>query len=194
MSRFLFLLVFLFACHDVAKPLAIGEDGTPLPRQCELPVEVSFVPNVPEALRKQALAGFQYWNEVTGEELFMSGPDLAEDVPALSIRGAVEVALAVPEMLDPEVLGITYMFPAPDGCLMATRVEYNPSWFARLSYDGRTSVIRHEAGHVLGIMHTPRHGDLMYWAHDGSADPLGIGPYENAELVARYDLEKIRSF
>lgn len=48
------------------------------------------------------------------------------------------------------------------------------------------TVIRHEAGHALGLQHTADPDDLMFPSLNGAVHPRPAGPAEMDQFSARY--------
>lgn len=147
---------------------------------------VKFADDLEPRLREVAWRGFEYWNDVIGDTVFVDGGYTDVD-SARAEPGVVLVRMAEDEdPPDPSPDGprrcafVWYGWPWPtDGCVAHTDVIYTHYCQDR-GWPFMESVSRHEVGHVLGFQHSTVDGDLMFPKIGGERHPKRAAPRDVA--------------
>ena len=131
-------------------------------RQCNFPVAFGITKNVPEEYRESIRKGFKYWNDEFQESIFFDFGDIDWSWGPQSTE--TDGFLAVGIVSDED-------FPSPEACAVASiRHKYDCYTVVKIFLRKRCmkdsekiqTIIRHEAGHVLGLAHFPARWSLMY--------------------------------
>lgn len=157
----------------------------------ELPVRWSFMCGTAPVPEFDSAA--DWWNRKLGIRVFEKVP---EDVACLCIDAAC------PKMLVMEGLTNFDPYDVPDSGINtyarthllrgSTDIRavvikfYDPYW--NTTDEAKTTIARHEMGHVLGLMHTDNERCLMYYTVERNLDtPKGLCDSERKAFMRHYD-------
>lgn len=177
------LVIMLLALSTCTERAPFLKDNAGQPRiVTHLPITWSFECTFPETYKDDVRAGLQYWNIVTGRFVFAEAKDCG--IGALTDETKARlVILSIPRhhTSGPLILATTessVMDYVPNAAVM----RYYLPWLSHNTAFGRSTVVRHEAGHMLGLDHTDRTECLMFpkiymdsWAlHEKDACPAEL--------------------
>ena len=186
------LALLAFSC---ATPAAAIDTGTLKAwKRDDLPVLVLVQPDVPLHVRYLVPRSFEYWNEVIGRTFFIYGRETPTEGTGAWLYGGVVVVQSL-DAVPPDVIaqGKAAAFAAArtpnkdDGQILWAKVEVYPALLAARP-SVIESVLRHEAGHVLGLSeHNPKDNELMSeYLNTALPQPMECSPDDAMRLVLRY--------
>lgn len=157
-----FSLIFASACAHhpyLANDLSSAPSEENL-RQCLVPVMYGIAYDVPPSKDLEIESALEYWNDATGLKLFFSLGRIDDADLSRSLDSAILMIHATDLDLGRRyaLTGFEY---AKNGCFTKVRIVISQDAFA--TKDGiLETIVRHEAGHALGLAHSPAFSDLMF--------------------------------
>ncbi len=154
------LLMCLLSCSERAPFL---KDNLGQPRVIShLPVTWTFECNFPQQYRDDVRSGLSYWNVQTRRFIFVEADECGiSGLTDESTARLLIIYLPRQHTTGPLILATTetsVMDYVPNVGIM----RYYLPWSDHSINFGRSTVVRHEAGHMLGLDHTDRTECLMF--------------------------------
>lgn len=140
--------------EKTSKPIP-GRQNT-LTRQCSLPVSFVIDPDVEEEHAQIIIDGFLYWNDALGTQVFSyAGRAKAERLEQHILP------VTTTDQYQPWC-GVTIYNKLFNGCIFKNAIVLATSSEKCCSDNKFETVVRHEAGHALGLDHDDAEDALMY--------------------------------
>lgn len=164
------LLVFSAGCATTNPVvLRINQAGSPL-LVCDYPIKVRVASDVPECDLPTIRAAFEYWNQELGVKFFsrdirvVPPIEVSEDADIDFVMVSAEdnpQAIKEKSTKPHQMARVVNVNDAKEGCARGAFIEYFP-YVVNRNYNYVRFMMRHEIGHVLGLYHSERKGNLMY--------------------------------
>lgn len=180
-SLFVFCITgAVLCCSHTPQHKPVGADTT-VRRECFAPVEFRVDRDFSKQDRETIIRGFLHWNKVLGREVYAYGglrglePGLQNDyLPVVKTE------------TEDGWCGLTRTRQLGNKCIYGHDVQLDVSRYACYA-DGRfESVVRHEAGHALGLEHQQARQALMFYAiQEDQKHPRPVSKKERDEVLRR---------
>jgi predicted Zn-dependent protease len=121
---------------------------------------VTASPSVPKRLEPVVKRGFEYWNSVLGKTAFLATPGLELEPGETGTSWIILVGVES-EYRKTSCAFTSLQWHTYNSCIFETWVKINPKCLDRKEA-WLESLIRHEAGHALGLRHSDELFELMY--------------------------------
>lgn len=142
--------------------------------KASLPVEIDFDDNFPQEDRSSVVNSINYWNQISGQKLFIMGHSKGESV--LLSESQMDVQDAHREGRHFEIAA-TFNGPSIQtqhgNESVLAQITFFKRW-ATLPNAEQENVVRHELGHILALGHSDDMGCLMYRDSLPSDNPRGL--------------------
>lgn len=146
-------------------------NNSPPWRQCNLPIFYFLEDDIPKKYKVIIRQQFDYWNGVaysytnSKKKLFVLGGDISI-LDGLDLSKGIDgmtMIRVVPFTNNPKALAHTKLrrVNLGTGCIGSADI-FIVKKALRLEDDTVEMTVRHEIGHILGLWHSERPGDLMY--------------------------------
>lgn len=160
--RFIFFVltvVFVGCGHN---PYFVSESGVRA-KQCSFPVFFAIDPSVPDEYKQVIIQGFQYWNGIVRDNAYFYIGEFDQFVVEESWKVVPDiVAVSAPEEYAERGCAISlFCHNVDSGCIFEARVVINKSCVRRHNLKWVETLIRHEAGHLLGLNHNKKEDSLL---------------------------------
>ena len=153
MRLWAFIVFFLVSC---ATPVQFLKNSKGLQRRiCEDPVFYVIDDKVPERFYDDIHKGMTYWNNQLDHSIFIYG-NVQKDPESSS-----HILVIKSEKLDKNKCAIAVIKSWEDGCCLEMDIILSTQCFRRTNPEMET-LIRHEAGHILGLNNSSNQRHLMY--------------------------------
>lgn len=170
-----FFILFLTSCsYQALLPSYQGNSVT----QCELPRFYSISNSVPEYKRELIKIQIEYWNVALDHQVFVY-------VPGAVMQVRMEQKYdAIPDLIYARV-GKTYSY----GCPFFSEMILTNYLFEQTDIVFK-NVLRHEAGHLLGLDHSPFVYDIMHSTIDkDTIEVYDASSFQIETLKKAYNLD-----
>jgi len=132
-------------------------------KHCTVPILYSISYEVPFEYHSLIIDSFEHWNDFSGYNLFYYG-GVSNYLPENPLTNGV-VIIGI-DNFDGNSLAITNL-KYGKGCINVVKVNIDEKFLNRNDLEILQTVVRHEAGHVLGLNHSNVFTDLM-WKYVGN--------------------------
>jgi hypothetical protein len=157
------IAVFLFSlCFSCVSRYIMTENGVPI-RQCLIPTLYGISYTVPEKYRSIVDSGMKYWNTTINKKFFVNIGTVNYSPIDTETNGFIVIGLLGDNSpLKNSACGASSIyFNQSTSCIGVAKIYINEKCL-NLSPGMIETIVRHEAGHILGLGHSNIFTDIMW--------------------------------
>lgn len=190
--RFFITFLFLLALSCAHSPYYAETPGGPT-RQCVYPGLYAISSDVPESHRIAIVKSVEYWNAVTNTSLFFTVGVVDMDIRDPLTNGLLIIGMGNEEELRNNAAAMAWFkYETRTGCMGKLKIAINPRILEK-DIEVFETIMRHEAGHILGLGHSDLFTDLMYPHYSkGQQHPVDASELEIKTVKKLYKKKKFK--